>query len=174
MWCFRTWRYGTGAIALLTCVLLAGGCGFRPVYGTGPQGETASALVSIDVEPIADRVGQILHNHLLELLNPRGKPDRPRYRLSVSLKESIERIAFRKTEVATRANLWLRASFVLHGAEDQRVLDGLRAVVSSFNILQSDYATLAAERDARERAARQLAEELRVLLAARLTVFDSS
>ena len=174
MWCCKPRRFGSGTVALLVCLILLGGCGFRPIYGTATQGNTAAALASVDVEPISDRVGQILHNHLLDLLNPRGRPERPRYRLSVNLSESVERIAFRKTEVATRANLWLRVSFTLQGAAGESVLSGNLSVVSSYNILQTDFATLAAEQDARERAARQLAEELRLQLAARLSSPDAS
>lgn len=133
-----------------------------------PQGDGAGhpELAAISLTPIADRVGQQLHNRLLDLLNPRGRPAAPRYGLDIQLTESTEQIGFRKTELATRANLRLRATFSLYDLQSRRTLISTnRSVVSSYNILQADFATLVAEDNARTSAVREMADEIRAALA---------
>jgi LPS-assembly lipoprotein len=136
------------------------------MYGPSGEGAGHPELAAVTIAPIADRVGQQVQNHLLDLINPQGKPAQPRYLLKVQLTESIEEIAFRKTELATRANLRLRAIVSLYsvGGGDP-LLTNSRTVVSSYNILQSDYATLAAQEESRSSAAREMADEIRTTLA---------
>jgi len=165
MWCSRPRAVAVLPFIVALAALLAG-CGFRPMNSPGGQGAGHPDLAAISIAPIPDRVGQLLHNRLLDLLNPRGRPSAPRYKLTVQLTETIEEIGFRKTEVATRANLRLRTTYILTDAVTQTsVTVGSRTVVSSYNILQSDYATLVAEEDARTSATREAADEIRTALA---------
>lgn len=171
MWCFRTAR-NAAVLGLSTAILLAG-CGFRPMNSPQSNGAGHPELAAVSVAPIADRVGQQLHNRLLDLLNPRGRPAAPRYGLTVQLTESTEQIGFRKTELATRGNLRLRANFTLYDISNrQTLLSNTRTVVSSYNILQADYATLVAEEDARTSATRELADEIRAALAIHFAARD--
>jgi LPS-assembly lipoprotein len=161
MWWFK-------AAAILALVGFLGACGFRPLYGPpeGPDGAAAPELASIDIKPIPDRVGQELHNHLLDLLTPRGRPENPTIELRVQLRESKELLAVAKSSFATRANLRMRAVFFLHNAGDADALfRGDAHVVSSYNVFEQDFATLMAEKDARSRAARELAQVIRTRLA---------
>ncbi len=153
------------AIVLSGFILLSA-CGFRPLYGTGGGGaEGRDALAQIQIKPIADRSGQQLRNHLLDLMTPRGQPAAARYILSVTLSESIRNLAVRKTALATRANLRLQASFVLsEKATGKRLHSDKTLVVSGYNILGADFATLQAVKDARARALRETAENIRVRL----------
>ena len=152
--------------ALLCCALLVGACGFRPLYGGYRDGTAPAELATVKIDTIHDRIGQQVHNHLLDLINPRGRPVEPRYRLRVTLSEGIERLAVQKSELATRANFRLIASFVLHPVDsDQVLISGDSVVVSSYNILTADFATLISEKDARARAAREVAADVRSRLA---------
>ncbi len=163
MWCSKS-AYSAAVLCVLTAIVLSG-CGFRPM--NSPQGNGAGhpELAAVSVAPIADRVGQQLHNRLLDQINPRGRPVSPRYGLNIQLTESIEQIGFRKTELATRATLRLRAVFSLYDMSNrQTLLSNSRTVVSSYNILQSDFATLTAEDDARTSATREMADEIRAAL----------
>ena len=163
------------ATATLLIVFLLVGCGFRPMNGLQGEGASHPELAAVSVAPIADRVGQQLHNRLLDLINSRGRPTSPRYILKVQLSETIEEIAFRKTELATRANLRLRASVALYDATaSQLLLTTSRTVVSSYDILQSDFATLAAKEDSRSSATREMADEIRAALAVYFTARDEN
>lgn len=162
-------RIGTACAVLLAL----GACGFQPLYGTKDEVPMSQELALVDVAPIKDRIGQELRSRLLDALTPKGAPDRPRYSLSVLLTETIEQTAVQKTAFATRANMTVSASFTLTDlrapkAEDRRKFGGSTQVVSSYNILDSTFATLAAENDARSRAVAEIAEDIRVQLAIRL------
>ncbi len=159
MWWFRT-------LSLLACAVILAGCGFRPLYGGNAKGGPSAELASVKVAPIADRIGQQLHNHLLDLINPRGRPRQPRYTLKVQLREGIEHLAIQKSELSTRANLRLVASYFLVPTGGKApVMSGTSVVVSSYNILKADFATLISEKDARARAAREVAQDIRARLA---------
>lgn len=173
------------------------GCGFESLYGSreGQARDPAveAHLAGITVKPIADRRGQILRNNLLDLLTPRGSSGKPLYSLSVTLRESEERLGQTTANLATRANLRVTAGFVLvnrlgastnpaaqhpaaegeenHSGEgtarqDPNILfSGSRTVVASFDFFQNEFATIKAREDAEERALRDLAREIETQLA---------
>lgn len=154
------------AIALLAALILLEGCGFRPLYGSRQAGAASVELAAIEIKPISDRAGQQLHNLLLDRINPRGRPAQPRYVLTVRLSQGIERLAVRKTAFSTRANMRLTASFELSPAGGgEQLVSGTSQAISSFNIFNSEFATLTSEKDARSRATGQLAEDIRTRLA---------
>ncbi len=141
------------------------GCGFRPLHSKD-SGAAAAGLAKIRIAPIADRVGQQLHNLLLDKLTPLGPPAVPRYVLRVKLSESLQNLAVRKDDVATRANLVMRASFTLVSADDDTaLLTNIAISANSYNILRQEFATLSAENDARARAVRELSDAIRTQVA---------
>lgn len=150
--------------------LLCGACGFRPLYGAAERGGDGSQaqLETVRIEPIANRTGQYLYNDLRDRLNPRGRPAAPRYVLSVELEEDRESLFFRQDETASRANLTLRARYVLRRVEDNAVvLRGESRSTSSFDVLATNvqFATVVSEEDARRRTARDLSETIATRLA---------
>lgn len=159
------------------CAAGVGGCGFEPLYGRRDGGGSAAdQLASIRIVPIADRTGQLLYNELRDRLNPRGKPASPQYILKVALVETREELAFRGDETATRANLLLTAKFVLQRAvsqggsgEEVVVTQGESRVTTSYDILESQYATLVSIDDARGRAVQVLGDDIQARLAVALT-----
>jgi LPS-assembly lipoprotein len=155
------------SLTILLALLATTACGFRPLYGEAAGGGSATAeMASIEVRPIADRMGQRLRNFLLDRLTPRGRPQRPLYLLSVQVSENVSRLAVRKDETATRANLRLQARYELTETRSGKVvLLGDRRSTSSFNILRSEFGTLSSEKDARIRSARDLADAIKVDLA---------
>ncbi len=164
MWFART----SLSIAVL---LITAACGFRPLYAPSANGDVVKGLANIQIIPIKDRVGQNLHNQLLDLLNPTGRPARPDYVLRISLRESKERLAIRKSAFATRANLRISAKFTLStvrkGAEGtgNTVFSGKSVGISSYNILNNPFATVMAEKNARRLAVRGIAQDIRTRLA---------
>ena len=152
------WRVIATLAALATTLA---GCGFQPLHGKSSPA-SAAALGGIEIAIIADRTGQKLRNLLLDKLNPHGPSDRPRYVLRVTVAQSIHSLAIRKDEIATRANLVLRADYELRRKSDRKlVTKGSASSTNSYNILRSNFATLSAENDARNRAVRVLSEDLR-------------
>ena len=158
MWWSRTFL-------LVVVAAVAGGCGFQPLYGTQATGSTPAEFAQIKVEPIVDRLGQQLHNHLLTILNPDGRPAAPRYRMNTTLTEGIASLGVRKSAFATRANLTVNSNYRLTDTETGKIiLSDQTSITVSYNILESEFATLMAEKDARSRAVRELAESIRIRL----------
>jgi LPS-assembly lipoprotein len=155
------------SFALAVAFLLAlGACGFQPLYGPRGTTDVPDEFAAIEIQPIRDRLGQELHNNLLDLLNPKGEPTKPKYELVVTLSENRQELAVQKTAFATRANLTMTAQFTLRDSKTKKPLAGGSSIaVSSYDVLRSDFATLAAEKDARSRALLQVAEDIRTRLA---------
>ena len=160
MWWFRP-------VIIAIAVLSTAACGFQPLYSGGKKGQGARELASISIEPIADRSGQLLHNALLDLMNPYGSPDRPVYSLRVGVAEGKSELAVKKSEIATRANLRITASYQLIDRKSGlAVFSGSSSIVGSYNILSSDFSTLVAEREARARVIPAVARDIQTRLSA--------
>jgi LPS-assembly lipoprotein len=122
-------------------------------------------LAAITVEPIEDRIGQILRNELIDRLTPQGEPQNPRYRLHVTISESRAALAIQPDTSITRYNLKLYVEFSLLDAETGNELyRGTTVAIGSYNAVQSDFATLVAEQDSTRRAARKAGEDIHTLL----------
>lgn len=158
---------GVGGSLLAISLLGLSACGFKPLYGQNDDGETVDTkLAAVQIAPLRDRVGQQMHNLLRDRLNPKGQPAAPEYRLQVQITETRKELAVRQDETATRANLKLDTRFYLTEAESgQQVLSGRSTSTTSYDILQEPFATTVSEGNARERALREVADDIQTRLA---------
>lgn len=157
-WSTSLFRWRTPLIALL---LGLAACGFEPLYGEQDHGAATEELLSrVTVPPIADRLGQLVRIELTNRLTPRPAPE-PLYAVAVQLTESKQGLAVRRDASATRANLIINANFELTAlGGSEKLLSGQIRSTNGYDILTSDFATLAAEKDARRRAARDIADAI--------------
>jgi LPS-assembly lipoprotein len=144
-----------------------GGCGFRPLYGAagvtgGP--DVVAALAQTRIRPIADRSGQRLRQILNEKLYSNGPAADGRYDLDVVLNKQIIELGVRPDSTTSRANMILTATFALYEAGARVFGDAAQSVVS-YNILDDQYATVASQADAEDRALRLLGDEIKTRLA---------
>lgn len=154
----------------LALLIGLGACGFRPLYSERHNAGVTAELAATRIDLIADRTGQKLHNFLLDRFNPKGLAARPRYGLKVTVQTRRRELGIRKDETATRANLTLTARYTLRDWRTNRSLyQGTSSSANSYNILEADFATLAALNDATTRAARELSEKIKT----RLSIFFS-
>ncbi len=146
-------------IALAAVVAAApAGCGFQPIHSARSYASAAN-LSLVEIALIPDRLGQMLRNELLDQFRPRAKGTQ--FVLSVQLTESIQNLGVQLNSIATRANLRVSASYsVKRIADNQSMVQGSLLSINSYNILKSDFATLAAEADARRHAVREIARRL--------------
>jgi len=155
----------TGLAALLVVALLGGpaACGFQPLYGTKATRDRAVAdLSSVAIEPIPDRVGQLVRNNLIDRMHTRGGDRYPKYRLRVTLSTASEGLAVRSDDVVTRRNLTMTADYKILSADAKSLLfEGRTFAVAAYNIGDSEYANLAAQQDAYARTAREVSEEIK-------------
>lgn len=157
-----------GAIAVLAA---AAGCTVQPIYGNVSSvtpGVADARVASIDVRQVDTREAQEVRNHLIFLLNGgAGQPADPRYTMEL---EVLKRAAATATvQIGTGDNepsagaIELVGTFLVKDAKTQRVVArGNRAVTASFDRPRQLFAEARAERDAVNRAARELAEFIRL------------
>ncbi len=149
------------------------GCGFTPLYAPthdatarAGSGDVAATLATIAIAPGETRLDQVVRNRLIAALTPRGYPGDPRYRLEFALAEQVEGFAFRPDRAVTRERIEIRAHFVLvDAASEKTVVEGDSTAWSSYDVVQSDFANISAQRDARRRAANVLADRIAARLA---------
>jgi len=137
-------------------------CGFRPLYGPrgGQSGVVQNKLAAVYVGRIDERVGQLVRNALEQRLERTSGHVPKVYALDVNVTETLQSVGLRKDKTTTRANVWLRAEYVLSKG-DTKLLTGDAETYAAYNILRDgQYATVVSERDARARAAETIAEDI--------------
>lgn len=163
-WCRQKPGLIPAAVAAVV-VLTAAACGFQPLYGKKSVGEVETRLSQVKIAVIPNRIGQQVHNYLLDRLNRKGRPGAPDYLLSVKLNVENIRLGIERDETATRAKLVLVADFDLQDiATEEILLKRSARSTNSYNIVDSAVATRSAELDAIDRAAREVSEEIRLML----------
>ena len=153
------------AVAVLIACTAVSACGFRPLYGDFAQGSSGAKFLNVEIGITKDRSGQLLRNELIRLLYG-GRPAlKPEYRLVMELIENKTSLAVKKSAFATRGNLTMVGQYWLFdvstGAE---ALAGSSEVTVSYNILDSEFASLLGEKNARNRAIKELGHDIRVRL----------
>ena len=153
-------------VFFLSCFLFSlAGCGFQPLYGKSKKLIVKQELGKVRVASIKDRVGQLLHNLLLDRLTPYGRPTNPKYTLNVVVSVTKKEIGLKFTEEATRATLTLTATYFLtNDREGNTLIKGEVRSVNSYNISASEFARISSEQDATKRAAREVSDEIRTRL----------
>jgi LPS-assembly lipoprotein len=161
------------ATAVLALLGLSTGCDFKPLYGkseTPTSRAAADNLQAIKIGTISGdssyRTEYLLRNSLLDRLNPRGEPGRPSYRLEIVLSEFKEALAITTVDEATRTNLVIAARYRLFDTATNAPVHASEVRgITAYNLLRADFGNVAAEADARQRVARELAENIRLELA---------
>jgi len=150
---------------LLTCLIISG-CGFNPIYGNRGQASTNYEFSYVAVASIKNRIGQKLRNNLLHQLRVSGQLREKKYNLIVELEESTQSLAVRKSAFATRANLKVTAKYRLESSRSSKpLLQTSEHATVSYNIYNSEFATLVARRNAHDRAIRSLGTDIIIRLA---------
>ena len=148
--------------SLILIFLLLAGCGFRPLYEPKTDRDTFSVFSTIKIFPTKDRTGQLLTNELIRLLHPKGASDRVAFQLKTTLSETETSLGVEKSAVATRGNLKMTAKYnlkpIYNGPE---IKDSIKTITVSYNLFTSPFARSAAKKNARARAVREIAQEIR-------------
>jgi LPS-assembly lipoprotein len=152
-------------------LLLLPACGLQPLYSGGSGGDVAQALAGVEVAPIPGRNGWLVANALKDRIAAVPGAN-PRYRLTVELDDKIEGFGIRRDDAITRERRTLRARYQLKDAANGTVLvDATAGSDAGIDVVQSEYATIAAENTAIERLAGEVADQIvaRIALYAKRT-----
>ncbi len=152
--------------SVLVLALTLGAC--RPMYGTTSMGSNASLeLASIEIDTIPGRVGQRVRNELIFLFTGGRRAVEPDYRLEIVLRSSVLGVLYKKTDDAAGKIYSIDATYTLWDRTGKTVLTkGQSHARAGFDKLTSTYANVRAERDAENRAARDIARDLNTRIAA--------
>lgn len=156
-------------IVILSTALLLSACGFTPVHSNKGVGkELNEAFATIEVAPIGNtREGQLLRGHLEDSLNPSGAAftNPARYRLNISLKKRTSPISIEQNREVTRYNMTVTTNYTLRDLSNDKVVDmGKTRMVSSFDAVESDFATFTAEQDTLADILRETAQDIKFRL----------
>jgi len=153
-------------VLLLLAAFALGACGFHPLYAGGPNGPRRTELAQIAIGPVDSKEGVDLRNELIDRLTPDGEPTYPQYQLDLELHEYREGLGIQKDTSVTRWNLQLAADYRLLDLGTGKVITkGTASTMASYSVVDSQFATLTAERDAQERASVDLGDQLSLRLA---------
>jgi LPS-assembly lipoprotein len=134
-------------------------CGLHPLYSGGSSGAVVSTLRAVEVGPIDGQVGWLVRNKLVDRLGENGST--ARYRLDVTLDDSITGFGIRGDRAVTRERRTLRARYQLvRLSSGTVVLDATAGSDAGIDVVSSEYATVAAEQTAVERLADVVADQI--------------
>jgi LPS-assembly lipoprotein len=168
----RSFRLLPGLAVIVVALLAGSGCTVRPLYSDaatslgGATGSTAG-LGAIAIAPVNTRYGQELRNHLIFLLNGgQGQPAAAAFTMDLTVTAANFRAAViqvNKEDRPTAGAVEMTASYVIKEvATGEVVAKGRRQVRSSYDRSSQEFAAMRTIRDAENRAARELAEFLRL------------
>lgn len=147
-------RYA-GFVAL---ALALSGCNLHPLYSGGSTGVVASTLSQVDVAPIQGKSGWLMSNAVRDRLSASGTP---RYRLDIKLDDQIIGLGVRRDDSVSRERRTLRARYQLVDlASGAVLLDSVAGSDAGIDVVNSEYATIAAENTALERLAGIVADQI--------------
>ena len=160
-------------LSAATC-LLCTACGFQPMYGNsqsiGGVEQNAGVqeqLAQIEINNIPNREGQFLRNALIDRFYKNGSSIESRYTLDISeITETTYDMDITVTSDATRAQLTLSMTMTLIDNESgEETIKRSFKSSSSYNIMNSEFATRVSEQNTRENALNDLARQIELQIA---------
>lgn len=147
--------------------LLVAACGFAPLYAPGPGG--AGAIGPVNIVEIEGKAGHVLRIELDRMLEPERAQGGEPMVLEITLREYVTPLGITLDESATRAELRLTANYILTPPTGQgQPIRGTVTTVVNYEIPIAAFGEIAAQDDARERAAETMAQRFRAELALRV------
>ncbi|PBB16761.1 LPS assembly lipoprotein LptE [Mesorhizobium sp. WSM4313] len=160
---------------MVAALALVSACTVRPLYSSQPLSPgslSASAeLGSISIKPVNTRYAQQVRNNLIFAFGQgSGEPASPAYTLDLGVTELVESAAIVQVQTQedepTAGTVTLTANYVLRDTATNTVIAvGKRSIPSSFDRPRQEFAAYRAQIDAENRAARELADLLRLSIA---------
>lgn len=156
-------------MAVAAAATMLSACQVRPLYAPAAVSADAPARVaSVAVKPVTTREAQQVRNHLVFFINGgAAEATDARYQVSLGVTSSTTgamavQVADTDDYVPTASTVTMTSIYTISDTETgDRVASGKRQVAASYDRPRQGFAAARAERDAQDRAARELAEQLR-------------
>lgn len=171
MWFFRPVFLG----AALTALLAAASCTVEPLNARSTAasgvvgGESASVrelLAATSVAPVGTRVGQQVRNELLFAMNGGTATSQPQYDVKLVTTSTDSALAVEAGIAAARAaQVMVTSQYTLvETSTGKTVTSGKRTIISSYDRTSQKFANQRAAREAENRAAKDVARQIRLAL----------
>jgi len=166
---FRSFARVAAAVAVVAPLLAA--CSFQPMYAERPGGaQLDDVMREVSVAKIPGRVGQRVRNELIFATTGGGYREGAHYRLEVAIRESVQDVFVSETGESEGRAYRLIAAYKLIRIEDGSVVASGKSVGrAAYDNLDSTFADIRARRDAENRAARTVADDIQTRVAMTLS-----
>ena len=155
------------AILLMIAALVLAGCGYKPMYASSANNPgVAGSLTAISIPEASDRPGQLIRNELISSMQP-GKGEEERYLLNLTTTVADNGVIQKKQPAVTRQAILITTNYELLDRTTGKVLTkGTTFARVPYDVVRQPFADLQAQKDATERAAREVGADIRTRLAA--------
>ncbi len=143
---------------LAIAVFLLSSCNFRPVYGKIDNQQQAA--LGIEIEAPSDAAGRQFKQSLEDLLNHGITPQKPLYKLKVTINISYGAMGVARDGSISRYNAFFVSQYILSRISDGKIIksDVVQHVGSYNNQTGAYYSTYIAQKDAMKRGIVELSE----------------
>lgn len=170
------------ALGLASCLAIAG-CTVQPLYGgltssMAAYSEAAPELALVYISQPSDRVHQEVRNNLAFMMyGGAAQPSEPRYHLDFTVRTRIQGAAripatatrTEREDVPTSSILTMEATYsVVNVYTGEPVTVGQAQAMANFDLTRQNFADTRARRDAEDRAAREIAAQIGLNVAAKM------
>ena len=155
-------------VLLAVALMALSACTVQPLYGTAPSGGPVKAAISrISVEPVSDRVAQVIRNKLIFDMTGGGLAPDPLYTMKLNVTTKQVGLGITNIESSPVYSVIVAATYTITRIDTgDVVLKSTARGDASFNRVNQVYANSRAKIDAENRAAEAAAEEIALRIAA--------
>ena len=151
---------------LMVAALVLAGCGYRPMYGsTATSPGVAGSLSSISIPEPTDRTGQLIRNELISSMQTGRGEDK--YMLNLTTTLADNGVILNKQPSVGRNAILITTTYELVDRSTGKILTkGTTFARVPYDTVRQPFADMQAQKDATERAAREVGADIRTRLAA--------
>lgn len=167
-----------GGLPVVALAALLQACQFQPLYSSdsGTVAGSDLALSSLSVREVDSRVEQQVRNHLIFLVSGGAMPVNPTHEIRIRVASNSRVLAAKVSSAQsnqignTAGSVELTASYEIYDFASKKIIHrGNRFASAAYDQTSQSFATARAVRDAENRAAREVAEQLRFAIASDLS-----
>jgi LPS-assembly lipoprotein len=154
------------AILLTVAALALAGCGYRPMYGSSATNPgIVGSLAAVSIPEPTDRPGQLIRNELISTMQA-GKGEE-KYLLNLTTTVADNAVISNKQPSYGRQAILITTNYeLIDRASGKVVTKGTTFARVPYDTVRQPFADMQAEKDATERAAREVGADIRTRLAA--------
>jgi LPS-assembly lipoprotein len=146
----------------------------RPMYGSTSLGNSLKTeMAAIEIATIPGRVGQKIRNELIFLFTGGDHPEIPKYQLNIVIRKSTQGVLYKKTDDASGMIVSIDADYTLKDASGKKeLMKGRSHARAAYDKHTSTFSNVRGERDALNRAAKDIARDINTQVAAHISSYQ--